>query len=99
MVKLPGPNDQPARAVGERGSNRDISRYNWRYPKRNRNGESRNVLTEPTSLHELEALAEKTVSVMERHNPKADSNYEKAMDLLRLQYNMVSNKTNPEISC
>lgn len=44
----------------------------------------------PTTLHDLENLAERAVEVMERHGPKSENNLPMVMDLLRLQYNLVS---------
>ncbi|XP_026732197.1 uncharacterized protein LOC113496978 [Trichoplusia ni] len=86
MVKLTEPNDQPARAVGERGSVRGPrSHHNWG-ARLGRRGKVEH--TEPKGLLELEALAQRTVEVMEKHSPKSEHNYHKAMDLLRLQYNL-----------
>lgn len=45
---------------------------------------------EPKGLQDLEILAQRTVALMEKHGPKSEHNYHKAMNLLRLQYNMVS---------
>lgn len=88
MVKLTGPFDQAGRAVGERGSERGASRshYNWgaRYGRR-----KPIYKTEPTGLLELEELTLRTVQLMEKHSLKSEGNYPRAMDLLRLQYNMV----------
>lgn len=44
----------------------------------------------PTTLHDLENLAQRAVEVMERHVPKSENNLPMVMDLLRLQYNLVS---------
>lgn len=89
MVNLTGPNGQPARPVGEGGSDRVGSRSHhvWGSRFRRRREEMRE---EPTGLLQLEELTKKAVELMEKHNPKSESNYTKAMDLLRLQYNLVS---------
>ncbi|XP_075980149.1 uncharacterized protein LOC142979193 [Anticarsia gemmatalis] len=86
MVKLTEPSEQPARPVGERGS--------WRGPRNHHNWGARfgrrreGMNPEPKGLLELEALAKRTVELMEKHGPKSEGNYQKAMDLLRLQYNL-----------
>nr|XP_049692284.1 uncharacterized protein LOC126053680 [Helicoverpa armigera] len=86
MVKLTEPNEQPARAVGERGSSRGPrSHHNWG-ARHSRRGDAHH--SEPKGLLELEALANRTVELMEKHAPKSEHNYERAMDLLRLQYNL-----------
>lgn len=88
MVKLTEPSEQPARAIGERGSMRGPrGHHNWgvRVTRREENKRS-----EPKGLLELEALAHRTVELMEKHVPKSEHNYDRAMDLLRLQYNLVN---------
>lgn len=88
MVKLPGPTEQLARAMGERGRTRGPrNHHNWG-ARVGRRGEVHR--SEPKGLLELEALAKRAVEVMERHLPKSEHNYHRAMDLLRLQYNLVS---------
>ncbi|KAJ8736444.1 hypothetical protein PYW08_007100 [Mythimna loreyi] len=85
MVKLPETSEQPRRAVRERdGPWRPRSHHNWGYSARRR-GE---VYQEPTGLLQLEALARRAVEVMERHNPKSEHNFDKVMDLLRVQHNL-----------
>lgn len=96
MVNLPGPNEQPAREVGERGersrerAQRGFRRWGVRF---GRHREEMRIV-EPTSLHQLEALAWRSVEVMEKYEfnrtQKKDEKFNKAMELLRLQYNMVS---------
>lgn len=90
MVNLPEPSEQPARAMGERERVRvrgPRSHHNWgaRFGRR---GDIQR--SEPTGLLELEALAQRTVELMEKHGPKSEKNFERAMDLLRLQYNLVN---------
>ncbi|KAL0851288.1 hypothetical protein ABMA28_007118 [Loxostege sticticalis] len=94
MVNLPGPNEQPAREVGERGersrerAQRGFRRWGVRF---GRHREEMRIV-EPTSLHQLEALAWRSVEVMEKYEfnrtQKKDEKFNKAMELLRLQYNM-----------
>ncbi|RVE49361.1 hypothetical protein evm_005976 [Chilo suppressalis] len=89
MVKLPGPNDQPARAVGERGSVRSGPPRRYSRFRRRRPGDMTG-LVEPSGLQELEAQTLKMVEVMEKYpfNPSSEANFVKVMDLLRLQYNL-----------
>lgn len=91
MVKLTGPSEQAGRAVGERGSARPGPR---RRPQGSLFGRRREEMRdqEPTTLLQLEELARRAVQLMEKHefNPKSESNYVVAMDLLRCQYNLVS---------
>ncbi|KAJ2947785.1 hypothetical protein O0L34_g9567 [Tuta absoluta] len=63
------------------------SHHNWgmRHGVRRRDPRLRE---DPTTLHQLEALATRTVQLMEKHGPPCDGNFEIAMDLLRLQYNL-----------
>ncbi|CAG4965231.1 unnamed protein product [Colias eurytheme] len=61
------------------------SHHNWG----SRFGRKREVKKqEPHSLLELEEQAQTTVRLMEKHGSKSEHNYYKAMDLLRLQYNL-----------
>lgn len=80
MVKLPYESDQPNRD-GERSAR--TSRQNWRSRLSRRDGFL--LHTEPRGLLELEELARRTVKLMERHSPKSEKNFDRAMDLLRLQ--------------
>ncbi|KAI5635763.1 hypothetical protein NE865_11559 [Phthorimaea operculella] len=82
MVNLPLKEDQD-RSV-ERLSR---SHHQWgiRYGVRRRDPRLRE---EPTTLHQLEALATRAVELMEKHGPPCEGNFEIAMDLLRLQYNL-----------
>ncbi|XP_053613834.1 uncharacterized protein LOC128677183 [Plodia interpunctella] len=88
MVKLPNPVEQQGRAMGERGSARWMSRSHRRFGTRygRRREEMKN--REPVTLKELEELTERSVELMEKYRPKADCNFDIAMDLLRSQYNL-----------
>lgn len=46
---------------------------------------------EPITLHDLECLTNRALAMMETHGPKSKNNYFLVMDLLRVQYNLVSN--------
>ncbi|XP_049878276.1 uncharacterized protein LOC126375410 [Pectinophora gossypiella] len=92
MVKLPTPEEQAARPVGERGSTRPVpmrtrNHHNWgaRFGRRRADPSLR---AEPTTLHQIEEQVNRTVQLMERHGQRSDNNYPLAMDLLRLQYNL-----------
>lgn len=87
MVKLRGPADQPGRAVGERGSVRSHHQWGARFGRRRDEMSQR---SEPGTLLELEELATRSAKLMEKYNPKSENNFNKAMELLRLQYNLVS---------
>lgn len=89
MVKLTDTFDQGG-AVGEHVSSSRTtprSHHNWGARLGRRRDEA---FTESKGLQELEELTRRTVNLMEKHSPKCEQNYERAMDLLRLQYNMVS---------
>ncbi|XP_045485069.1 uncharacterized protein LOC123689384 [Pieris rapae] len=42
----------------------------------------------PNGLLQLDALAQRSVMLMEKHGSTSSNNYHVAMDLLRLQYNL-----------
>lgn len=92
MVNIKGPDQQPSRAVGERGSTRpgmsSRNRHVWG-PRLGRRSRQERELQEPTNLEDLEYLAHRAVRVMEKHSPPSPHNFDKAMDLLRQKYNMV----------
>ncbi|CAG9581290.1 unnamed protein product [Danaus chrysippus] len=91
MVNIIGPDQQPSRAVGERGSTRPGTSSSRRHvwgPRVGRRSRQEQELQEPTNLGHLEYLAHNAVRAMEKHSPPSRCNFEKAMDLLRQKHNM-----------
>lgn len=70
------------------GGSRRHSHRNWgvRFGRRREEMKGR----EPTTLHDLESLTDRAVEVMESHGSRSENNFLMVMDLLRLQYNLVS---------
>ncbi|XP_028176390.1 uncharacterized protein LOC114364420 [Ostrinia furnacalis] len=91
MVNLPGPNEQPAREMGERSRERAQRGFRqWGHRFGRRREEMR--IAEPTSLHQLEELAWRSVEIMLKQESNKGrtvaESFKTAMELLRLQYNM-----------
>lgn len=84
MVNLP---DSP-KPRGRRS--RQLRRRNHMEISRSRDSSHLHMKEEPKSLLEIEDQAKRTVALMEKYSPKSEKNYFVAMDLLRLQYNLVS---------
>lgn len=91
MVNLTEREDVQVRKPVFDGNFRSRS-HNWgvRFGRRREEMKGR----EPITLHDLECLTDRAVEVMERHVPKSESNHSMVMDLLRVQYNLVSNFSN-----
>lgn len=83
MVNLTNTNEQAAFTMGEGSSSRapltPRNHHNWR----------KLMVKEPTTLRELEKLAKKAAKLMKKYGGTSDENVVVAMDLLRLEYNMV----------
>lgn len=88
MVNLPEREDVEALRPIHNGECRPRSHRNWgaRFGRRREEIKDR----VPTTLHDLENLTERALEVMERHGPKSENNFFMVMDLLRVQYNLVS---------
>lgn len=88
MVNLTEREDFEVRRAVSDGGFRYLRHRNWgaRFGRRRHEMKGR----EPTTLHDLESLADRAVELMERHGPKSENNFFLVMDLLRLQYNLVS---------
>lgn len=88
MVNLPEREDVEVHRPAPIGGRRPHSHRNWGARFGRRREEKIGLV--PTTLHDLENLADRAVEIMERHVPKSEYNFFKVMDLLRLQYNLVS---------